>query len=1323
FPLTNNDSISWGTSAIRGGTYTNNGTTDFTSTIEFGGTFTNTVTGTIVQSGLSSSVTLNSDVATAVTNHGLWDIQNNADVFEVGSGANPTFTNTSTGTLRKSGGTSFSSFGSTVDVSSTGLVESLSGTLDIQDGDGVPQVSAAGVLSAGTWRAANGATLDVGEASSPTDIVEIGAGAAVELSGVGATMVSLAALDTVTGSFTVTDGAAFTTSGNLTTTGDLIVGPASDVNVTGDFTENSTNSLHIQIADVSSSGDFGQVNVTGTANLLGVIDIDLVGGFAPVPADFYDIIFYGSRNGTFATQNLTSFFSAQFLADRMRLNEAQNTPPVLDLIASQSGDEETPIQFTATASDADIGDTLTFSLEGTVPIGAGIDGVSGAFTWTPTEDQGPDVVNVTVRVTDDGTPNLFDEQVVQITVNEVNLAPTLDPIGNQSGDELTPITFTANASDPDVPANSLTYSLVAPPAGAFINATTGDFTWTPTEAQGPGTVNVTVRVTDDGSPNLFTEETIEITVNEVNATPVANAGLNQNVSIGQPVTLDGSASFDSDDPPQTLTYAWLMTTAPAGSTATLAGETTESPTFTPDVAGTYTVRLIVNDGIVDSGPDFVQIFATDGTPVIDPIANQNVDELDTLAFTVTATDPDAGDTLTFSLTGSPPAGAEIDAVTGAFTWTPTEPQGPNAYAITVRVTDDSPGALFDEDTFLVTVAEVNVAPTLDPIPNQSVDELALLTVPTTAGDTDLPSQTLTFSLTSGPSGAVVSPTTGVVSWTPTEGQGPGVYTITVRVTDDGPGNLFAEQSFDVTVNELNEPPVLAPIGDQSGDEGSLITFTATASDPDVPADGLTFSLSGPPVPGATIDPVTGVFEWTPTEDQGPDTYDVTVVVTDDGSPNLGDQETIQITVNEVNEAPVLVAIANQPGDEETLISVDAEATDADLPANALTFNLDVAPAGMTIDPSTGLIEWTPTEAQGPGVFDVTVRVTDDGTPALFDTESFQLTVNEVNIAPTARAGPDQTVEVSDLVTLDGSGSSDADIPAQTLTFSWQITSAPAGSAATLSGADTVAPTFTPDVAGAYIVELIVNDGVVDSAPDTVTVTVSAAPNQPPVLDPIANQSGDEETLINVDADATDPDVGDVLTFSLDVAPAGMTIDPSTGLIEWTPTEAQGPDVVDVTVRVTDDGTPNLFDTESFQITVNEVNVAPTADAGPDQTVEVSDLVTLDGSGSSDTDIPAQTLTFSWQITSAPAGSAATLNGADTVAPTFTPDVAGAYTVELIVNDGIVDSAPDTVTVTATPTDPPPTAIDDTYAVAEGTGERILDVLANDSDPAGQPLTI
>jgi subtilisin family serine protease len=288
----------------------------------------------------------------------------------------------------------------------------------------------------------------------------------------------------------------------------------------------------------------------------------------------------------------------------------------------------------------------------------------------------------------------------------------------------------------------------------------------------------------------------------------------------------------------------------------------------------------------------------------------------------------------------------------------------------------------------------NRPPVLQAIDGQAAAEGSLLTFTARATDADV-GNTLTFSLVGGPSGASINAETGLFIWTPTEAQGPASYTFTVRVTDNGAPNLFDEEAITITVNEFNVAPVLAAIGNKSINEGSELTFTSTATDDDLPANTLTFSLIGAPA-GATINPATGAFSWSPTEGEGPGSFPVTVRVTDNGSPALSDEETITISVNEVNEAPVLAAIADQIVDEQTQLAFTATATDTDLPANTLTFSLDPgAPAGATIDPLTGVFTWTPTEVQGPGSYDIKVRVSDG---ALTDVQTIVVTVTDVNEA-------------------------------------------------------------------------------------------------------------------------------------------------------------------------------------------------------------------------------------------------------------------------------------------------------------------------------------
>jgi len=136
------------------------------------------------------------------------------------------------------------------------------------------------------------------------------------------------------------------------------------------------------------------------------------------------------------------------------------------------------------------------------------------------------VANGTALVTE---AELFDA-VANHALRVGHTPPLLSPLSDRIVNEGVSTAFTATAMDRDVPgAQKLTYSLVDAPVGASINASTGEFAWTPTEAQGPGTYPVTVRVTDNGTPPYSDEATFSLDVLEVNAPPIFTQGANQAV--------------------------------------------------------------------------------------------------------------------------------------------------------------------------------------------------------------------------------------------------------------------------------------------------------------------------------------------------------------------------------------------------------------------------------------------------------------------------------------------------------------------------------------------------------------------------------------------------------------------------------------------------------------------------------------------------------------------------------------------------------------------------------------------------------------------------
>jgi uncharacterized protein (UPF0179 family) len=462
--------------------------------------------------------------------------------------------------------------------------------------------------------------------------------------------------------------------------------------------------------------------------------------------------------------------------------------------------------------------------------------------------------------------------------------------------------------------------------------------------------------------------------------------------------------------------------------------------------------------------------------------------------------------------------------------TPPEDTGPGTYSITVRVKDNGSPVLEDWETITITVTEGNAAPVLVSIGSKTVDEGSLLSFTATATDSDIPTNSLVFSLDAGsPNGSSIDPTTGLFSWTPSEAQGPGSYNPTIRVTDNGSPARSSSERITITVKEVNQAPVLATIGDRVVDEGSQLSFTAAATDPDVPANPLTYSLDSGAPGGASINAVTGVFTWTPTEAQGPGAYPVTIRVSDNGRPAFEDWETFNITIAEVNAAPVLSAIGSKSVPEGSALTFTAIATDSDNLPSSLTFSLDAgAPAGASIHPTSGQFTWNPTEAQGPGSYQVTMRVTDDGSPDANDSEMITITVTEVNSEPVLALVSDQ--EIDENVGLNFTAkASDMDEPANSLLFSLDPGS-PTGAnihPTSASSADTV---FQGP--GVYQVTLRVQDGGIPElfGSQTITITVNEVNSVPVASDDqyFLAYNSSSTTLDVLTNDSSAPDIGETL---------------------------------------------------------------------------------------------------------------------------------------------------------------------------------------------------
>ncbi len=356
------------------------------------------------------------------------------------------------------------------------------------------------------------------------------------------------------------------------------------------------------------------------------------------------------------------------------------------------------------------------------------------------------------------------------------------------------------------------------------------------------------------------------------------------------------------------------------------------------------------------------------------------------------------------------------------------------------------------------------------------------------------------------------------------------------------------------------------------------------------------------------------------------------------------------------------------GDTVQLDGTGSSDADGDPLSPSWGFSSSPATSGLgssDISPNNSATPTLVPDVVGTYILQLTVS---DGTDT--DQDEVVVTVSAPpNNAPTADAGPDQSVTVGDNVQLDGSGSSDPE--GDSLSFSWSLVS-PIGSSASLTGASTDSPTFVADVTGTFFLILTVDDGSL-TASDSVSVIASGG-NQAPVADAGQNQSVAFPGTVSLDASSSsDPD-NDPLSFSwsfLNIPPGSALVssdivDGGGGAASFIP-DTLGFYVLEVTV---DDG--SLSDTSRVVVTVFNPgeNSPPVADAGADQVASTGDTVILDGTGSFDAD--GDPFTYDWIFVSKPSSS--TLGNGDisdffTATPSFVPDVEGTFTLMLSVSDG------------------------------------------------------
>lgn len=328
-----------------------------------------------------------------------------------------------------------------------------------------------------------------------------------------------------------------------------------------------------------------------------------------------------------------------------------------------------------------------------------------------------------------------------------------------------------------------------------------------------------------------------------------------------------------------------------------------------------------------------------------------------------------------------------------------------------------------------------------------------------------------------------------------------------------------------------------------------------------------------------------------------------------------------------------------------------------------------------------------TDGDGDGVADCVDNCPATVNPNQVDADNDGLGDVCDNQPPTAVTGPDQTINEGVLVSLDGGLSSDPDN--DTISYLWTQL---AGPAVALDTSDPIHPTFTAPtvpVGGATLTfQLVVSDGQFSSEPAAVNVVVKNVNHAPVALAGVDQTVGEAAPVVLSGADSYDADT-DALTYTWTQIVGPVVTLSNAGTVEASfsaPLVGSGGETLAFSLTVSDGLAQSV---DSVIVFVENVNHAPTANAGEDQTRDEGTVVALDGSASHDPDNDA--LSYSWVQT---AGPAVALTGASTATPVFAaPTVAltqnETLSFVLTVDDGLGGTAADEVVITVLDTNAPP----------------------------------
>jgi hypothetical protein len=823
--------------------------------------------------------------------------------------------------------------------------------------------------------------------------------------------------------------------------------------------------------------------------------------------------------------------------------------------------EDTPVSITLIGSDPD-GDPLTYHVV-TGPSYGHLSGTAPKLIYTPPANfNGLDSFTFTVN---DGKVDSVPVTVL-IMVIPVNDPPIADEdsVTTQEG---TQVSITLVGSDVD--GDALSYSVVKGPVNGSLSGTGPDLIYTP-NAYFNGSDSFTFKVSDGtvDSPAA----TVSIKVHAVNNPPVGSY-VGAVIQKNPPEADDGSVTTEEDTPvsitlegsdPDGDKLTYTVVTCPShGSLSGIAPNLTYTPD--PDFSGPDSLTFKVSDETADSAAATVSITvkAVNDSPAVDDDRVTTEEDTPAAAIDVLANDSDIDDD---PLEITEVTQGENGSVTinddNTLSYSPdADFSGTDSFTYTVC--DGAGGS--DTATVNVTVEAANDSPTAND-GRVTVEEDTPVSITLSGSDPD--GDSLDYNVVDGPSHGSLSGTAPNVTYTPNpDFNGSDRFTFKVG---DGTSDSDAA-TVSITVTAVNDKPTAADDRATTEEESPTAAIDVLANDSDIDDDPLEITAVTQGGNGSVTINADNTLSYSPRADfSGTDSFTYTVCDGEGGESTA----TVNVTVEAVNDAPT----AND-GRAATLedkpVSIGLRAKDVD--GDELSYVILRSPSSGRLSGTAPKLTYTPKENfHGSDRF--LYRVSDGSLESR--TATVLIAVEAANDAPTAHDDSAATKEDSTGVIIDVLAN-DTDMDGDSL----KVTGVSQGKngSVTVNADNTLNYTPKADFYGADSFTYTVSDGKGGTNRAVVKIEVRAVNDSPKfVSTPVTTATVDELYTYNVNA--ADPDLEDALTYSLAVNPTGMTIDTTTGLIEWTPTSAEV-GANDVVVKVSDSGNIPASDTQSFTIIV------------------------------------------------------------------------------------------------------------------------------------------